>query len=210
MEISRQEKERKFWEGFSDKYDFFIKKADATYSSLFDDIKNELHQEQTVLDVATGTGIIATEIASKVKKVYGCDISPNMIDICKRKAAEKGISNVEFIVCDAYQLQYDTEMFDVVIVNNGLHVMTDPKKALFSINRVLKKGGLLIAPTYCHGNSLMSKLISMIMSIAGFKAYQKWSINSYLYFIEKNKFRIKYSSIKKDIIPLLYVVAIKN
>ena len=53
---------------------------------------------------------------------------------------------LKFEVADATCLPYENNSFDVVIIANALHVMPEPQKALKEIDRVLKDGGLLIAP----------------------------------------------------------------
>lgn len=111
---------------------------------------------------------------------------------------------------DAYNLDYEVESFDIVIASNVLHVMMHPERVLKSIHNVLKADGIFIAPTYCHGNSLISRIISMIMSIAGFKAYQKWSVTSFRTFLESNNYKIVDFEIIKDKIPLVFAVVKKK
>ena len=63
-------------------------------------------------------------------------------------------AKLHFSVQDMFRLPYAEESFDVVIVSNALHIVPQPEKALAEIRRVLKDGGVLIAPTFTHaGNS---------------------------------------------------------
>ena len=210
MDIDRQKKEKIFWDKFAGKYDPFMKRVKPTYDLLIKRIHKYLDSSKDVLEIATGTGIIALEIAQNSKQVYGCDISPEMIKIAVEKLNAAKLHNVEFKVQDAYHLTYKQESFDVVIASNVLHVMLNPEKALSSIYDVLKSNGILIAPTYCHGNSIISKTISFLMTIVGFRAYQKWSINSFRSFLESNKYEIIEFEIIKDKIPLVFAVAKKK
>ncbi|MCK4689802.1 MAG: methyltransferase domain-containing protein, partial [Candidatus Marinimicrobia bacterium] len=86
MTNNRQEKERHFWDAFANRYDSFMKYLKPAYTILIEYIKEELKPNFVILEVATGTGIIALEMATDVKKVYGIDISPEMINIATEKA----------------------------------------------------------------------------------------------------------------------------
>ena len=67
--------------------------------------------------------------------------------------------------------------------------------------------GILIAPTYCHGQNIRSRIISRIMGLSGFKAYHKFTIEQFCYFIEGSDFEIVKKQILKGNPPLVYLVA---
>lgn len=142
--------------------------------------------------------------------VRACDISGEMVRIARDKLRASGLANVEFDVQDAYYLNYQSESFDVAIASNVLHVMFDPKRAVSSVRGTLKAGGLLIAPTYCHGESFKTRLVSSLMSLSGFKARQKWSLASYRSFMESNGFELVEYTVVPDIIPLAFAVGRKT
>ena len=54
------------------------------------------------------------------------------------------------IIQDATKLTYESENFDVVVIANALHIMPNPDLALWEIHRVLKKDGILFAPTFVY------------------------------------------------------------
>ena len=60
-------------------------------------------------------GLVALKIASAADHVHAIDISPQIIDVAKKKAEESGIDNVAFSVVDACAMSYDGGMFDTVI-----------------------------------------------------------------------------------------------
>ena len=74
---------------------------------------------------------------------------------------------------------------------------------------MLKPEGIFISATYCHGNSIKSRLVSGLMSLSGFKAYRKWSTNEYMDFLKNNRFVIKQYEVLKDSIPLAFAVSVK-
>lgn len=69
--------EKRFWDMISHRYDKFISaEIDEGYKVLLSRIVNDIKTDDTVLDVATGTGIIAFEAARVAKKVYGIGVLP--------------------------------------------------------------------------------------------------------------------------------------
>lgn len=211
MDISRQNKEKNFWDKFAPKYDLSMKNAKKpTYDLLIRKIKTYLDTSKDVLEVAAGTGVISLEIAPYVNKVCGCDLSSEMIKVAGEKLKRLNVPNIEFSVQDAYNLEYERESFDVVIASNALHVMMNPEMALASIRTVLKPDGVFIVPTYCHGNSVKSRIFSAVMSLAGFKAYHKWSMDSFKIFLETDGYEIIEFELIRDKIPLAFAVVKKS
>ncbi|MDA8428456.1 MAG: class I SAM-dependent methyltransferase [Geobacteraceae bacterium] len=95
--------------------------------------------ESEVLDIATGTGLIAREFFGKVKKVIGLDISPEMA----RHA--DGCMN-EIVFAPVEQMPFPDNSFDVVVCRQGLQ-FAELDKAIPEIRRVLKPGGKTVL---CH------------------------------------------------------------
>jgi len=208
MDTERTRKEKRFWDRFARKYDFFVERFIPIYHELIRIILNDLRIDDVVLELATGTGIIAFEISRKVNKVHATDISPNMINSALKKANNiPRRDKIEFSVQDAYSLRFDENMFDVCIVTNALHIMQKPQEALKEARRVLKPEGILIAPTYCHGQNIRSRIISRIIGLSGFKAYHKITIKQFCHFIEGSGFEIVKKQILKGNPPLVYLVA---
>jgi len=210
MTVQRVDKERGFWSSFAPKYDTFMKRVGPAYERIVQLIENEVDPADYVLEAACGTGLISMRIAPFVDKYFGCDISPEMVEIARSKALSSGISNIEFSVQDAYNMEFADDSFDAVILANALHIMVEPEKVLANISRILKSEGLLIVPTYLHGSGLLSRIISTVMGLSGFRAYHRWSAESFEKFIESCGYTILRSIRIKDKIPLIYISAVKN
>lgn len=97
---------------------------------------------KSVLDVATGTGSLAIELAKNAETVVGIDLSYKMLAVAKRKSKS---SNVTFKEMDASKMHFQDEIFDIVTISLGLHDM--PKEVRDAVlkesKRVLKPNGQL-------------------------------------------------------------------
>jgi len=201
------EKERHFWDRFSGKYDLFIQKTvGAAYQKMYAELCKDISSNDEILEIATGTGLIAFEIEPFAKQITAIDISPAMIDIAKKKQQEKNTTKLLFEVGDSDNLPYESKTFDVVIASNVLHLLHEPEKTLAEIRRVLKPSGKAILPTFCHAENSSSQLISTFMHFFGFSARNKWTIKNYILFVEKAGFSVVKSKIIKARIPLVYLV----
>jgi ubiquinone/menaquinone biosynthesis C-methylase UbiE len=199
-----------FWDSFARKYDDFIAKyIQKAYNELFKLIKTELKNNYRVLEIGTGTGIVALEIAGLVEKIVAVDYSSEMIRVAKEKLSQTEIDNVEFRVSRASMIGCKDKEFDVIIASNVFHLIPNPESVLQEIERLLRDDGRLILATYCHGENLKTKIISSIMGLSGFKAVNRWSITGFKEFIEKNGFKIETEKIIEDKIPLSFIVAKK-
>ena len=78
-------------------------------------------------------------------------------------------------------LPYGDDSFDAVIIANALHIVPDPEKVLAEIDRVLRPGGLLIAPNFVeHKGTALSRIWSGILQIAGVRFEHQWTAAEYL------------------------------
>ena len=116
-----------------------------------------------------------------------------------------------FEVADARSLPYGDDTFDVVLIANALHVMTDPERALSQIDRVLRPGGLLIAPNFVeHRGGAVSRIWSGILKAAGIRFEHQWSGQEYLSWLESHGWRVTYSKLMAARISLMYTECVRK
>ena len=95
-----------------------------------------------VLDVATGTGDLAIELARRVGPegtVIGSDFSEAMLDLARQKS-----SDVHFEWGNALELSYEDGSFDAVTVGFGARNFSDLRLGLSQMARVTKRGGRVV------------------------------------------------------------------
>ena len=166
---------QKFWSRYARFYDMEVLRfSGKAYGEMYRLMARRLTKDMRVLEVATGTGLIAVNVASFVRSVDAVDFSPGMIAAAQKKNAA---GNVRFSVEDATALSFEKNTFDAVIISNALHVMPQPEAALENIRRVLKPGGLLIAPNFSHGHFKKSTWngTAFLLKVIGF-AVESWQV----------------------------------
>lgn len=105
-----------------------------------------LEPGQHILDVATGTGIVAiaaAEIVGAEGKVIGVDISSGMLNQARQKIAAANLQNIELIEADADYLNFDNDSFDAILCSSAIVYLTDIPTALQKWYRFLKPDGIV-------------------------------------------------------------------
>ncbi len=98
------------------------------------------HPGDLALDVATGTGHVALALAPHVRRVYGLDLTREMLAQAGRLATERGITNVDWVLGDALHLPFADETFDLYTVRAAPHHFPDIDLFLHEAFRVLRPG----------------------------------------------------------------------
>ena len=199
-------KSENFWNRNAKRYDRFMRKDRAAYEKLYELIRPVV-KARTVLELAAGTGLIAKNIVRAASHIEVTDASEEMIAEAKRNNRS---AKLHFSVRDMFCLPYADKSFDVVIVSNALHIVPQPEKALAEICRVLKDDGVLIAPTFTHGNgTLQGRIKLFFMKLAGFPLNSRWSSADYLAFLRQNGWTVRKSAVLKASFRLTYAECVK-
>lgn len=128
-----------------------------------------------VMDVATGTGDFAIAVAERLKpeRVLGVDLSAEMMNVGRKKVAERGLSDVvSFEQGDSTLLRQEDASFDAVTVAFGVRNFSSIEKGLSEISRVLTSNGVLVIlemtepsnPMYRLGYKIYTKLCLPVMA----------------------------------------------
>ena len=106
----------------------------------------ELHPGEVVLDLGSGAGGDALLSAGRVGpegKVYGLDMTAEMLALARRNAADAGVANVEFLEGVIEDVPLPDASVDVVISNCVVNLSTDKPRVFREAARVLRPGGRL-------------------------------------------------------------------
>lgn len=104
----------------------------------------ELKEGDVVLDLGSGGGLDVLIAAGKVGdkgKVYGLDMTDEMLAAAEKNRQEAGAENVEFLKGCLEDIPLPDKSVDVIISNCVLNLSEDKEQALLQAYRVLKKGG---------------------------------------------------------------------
>lgn len=101
------------------------------------------HKPAKILDLATGTAdlaIMATALNPEL--IIGTDITEGMLEIGKKKVAEKGLQDkIQLMIADSENLPFEDNSFDAAMVAFGVRNYENLPKGLSEMFRVLKPGG---------------------------------------------------------------------
>ena len=107
-----------------------------------------------LLDVAGGTGdvaIRAVRSAGPGTRAVICDISPQMLDVGRRRVAEAGLSaRISLVEGNAQTLPFVARSFDAYTIAFGIRNVTRIEEALLEAHRVLKPGGRFLCLEFSH------------------------------------------------------------
>ena len=115
---------KSFWDRNAKHYDRFMRKDAAAYMQMYA-LLRPVVKAKTVLELATGTGLIAKHIVNAAAHIEAADVSAEMIAEAKR---DNRSAKLHFSVQDMFRLPYADKSFDVVIVSNALHIVPQPEK----------------------------------------------------------------------------------
>ena len=126
---------------------FFTSAADRLIDSL------DPKPGQKVLDVATGTGAVATCCAQALLpdgRVIAIDLSMAMMEKARQKASYQGLDNIDFIAMDADHLEFENNSFDHALCSFGIFFLPDMKRGLEEWMRVVRPGGSILFSSFAE------------------------------------------------------------
>jgi ubiquinone/menaquinone biosynthesis C-methylase UbiE len=97
--------------------------------------------DDTLLDVATGTGDFPLFVAPRITRAVGIDIADKMIDMATMKKEKGAVTNVEFRVSDVERVPFPGSSFSVVSSKSAFHHMPEYKKVFKEMARCCSPGG---------------------------------------------------------------------
>jgi ubiquinone/menaquinone biosynthesis C-methylase UbiE len=119
----------------------------------------ELGEGRTIIDVPCGNGVAfrALQPGSGVRYVAS-DLSPAMLDRARRRAAARGLEQIEFVLADMTALPFEDAIADLSLSLSGLHMVDDPHAAVHELVRCTRPGGRVLGTTFLAGGARRSRI----------------------------------------------------
>ena len=145
MEPKNTDSDRRVERFFSLKAEGYAKSASHAGGSDLHLLVSRLpmNRNSTALDVATGTGFTATELAIHLKSVCAIDRTEEMLRQAVILSKDKGLANIDFLLADVSHIPFKGGMFDIVTCRRAAHHFSEKRKFLMEARRVLKAHGSL-------------------------------------------------------------------
>lgn len=127
---------------------------EASYRKKLEITRGYVKPDMAVLEFGCGTGSTAIAHAAYVNHIQAIDLSANMLEIARSKAADAGVSNVTFQQASIDAFEAPDESFDAILGLSILHLLADRNAAIAKVYRMLKPGGIFVSSTVCLGDSM--------------------------------------------------------
>ena len=138
-----------FWDKVAWAYDIFAEGINRKANKrLCEVVASLISPGNTVLECACGTGLLTGVIAERAEQLTATDFSINMLRRAEKKFGKRG--NITLEQADILHLRYPEGSFDVVVAANVIHLLDEPDQALGQLERVCRRGGTIIIPTYMN------------------------------------------------------------
>lgn len=115
-----------------------------------------------VADVGAGSGFMSEQFARIVGPsgmVYAVDINPVMMEHVARKAAEKGLVNIETVVCTDTSVNLPPSSVDMVFICDTYHHFEYPVRTMRTIHRALRPGGEIVLVDFTRDSAASGEWI---------------------------------------------------
>jgi SAM-dependent methyltransferase len=132
----------------SETYKGLLDGHDAAYLQTFVEFVNRYAPSNAyILEVGCGNGVAPLLLSRMGHRVVGADISPLFLEEAQKWESDR----LTYRVCDAFELPFEDETFDLVCSNELIEHVPDVERVLMEMIRVTRKGGRIIVsgPNLC-------------------------------------------------------------
>lgn len=183
-----------FWDrmaGIYDLYQVVERKVNDETAAI---CASYLHEDDTVLECACGTGIMTRVLAPACGRLIATDYSRRMLRRCWEKV--RGQANVTLRYADITAIRCRDSCFDAAVAANVIHLLDDPDRALDELRRVVKPGGLLLIPTYVAQENARATAVTTVFRAMGTQFPRQFSRESYRQFFAERGIAAEYRMVR--------------
>lgn len=199
---------RGYWERHAKRYDRSTRFLSRPVPRMLELAVEAASGRARVLEVAAGTGLITRAIAPVVGELIATDYATAMVQQLEARVRDANLANVTCMQADLYDLQYEPASFDAVFAANVLHLVPDLERALASLRRTLRPGGILVAPTYLHDETIRAAALSRLFALTGFPGQRRFTARSLREAIEASGLQVAHEEVISGPFPVGFVSAI--
>lgn len=203
--MTGSDEDRQYWEKHARKYDRSVGLLGRPLPRMLALASKAVEGCGRVLEVAAGTGLVTAALARSAAMVVATDYAQAMVTMLEQRVRKEGLRNVTCEVADLYALRFQPGEFDAVVAANVLHLVPDLDGAIAALRRVLKPGGRLIAPTFCHDETVTSRVVSRVLAITGFPNQRRFTAKSLGQALEGAGLQNTRTELLPGVIPIGYV-----
>ncbi|MFO0582503.1 MAG: class I SAM-dependent methyltransferase [Anaeromyxobacter sp.] len=201
---------RGYWERNAARYDRSMVLLGGPMPRTLQLVAEAVRGAGEVLEVAAGTGLVTEVIARCAAQVTATDYATAMVEQLQRRLVAERLTNVTCRVADLYALDLAPGSFDAVVAANVLHLVPDLEAALAALARVLRPGGLLVAPTYAHDETLRARVASRVLgALAGFPGRRRFTRATLAAAIEQAGFSVERLEVVPGLFPIVFAAGRK-
>jgi phosphatidylethanolamine/phosphatidyl-N-methylethanolamine N-methyltransferase len=194
-----------YWNRHARNYDRSMAVLGKPLPRMLELVAEAVRGKERVLEVAAGTGLVTAVLAREAREVVATDYASAMVERLQQRIRDEALPNVNAEQADLYDLRFETHAFDAVVAANVLHLVLDLPKALASLKRVVRPGGLLVLPTFCHDETTVSWLLSRVLAATGFPGERRFTAASLTGALEAAGIQVLREETIPGPIPIRYV-----
>lgn len=194
-----------YWRRHAKRYDRFTLWLSREFPAMARAVGQAVAGRDEVLELAAGTGLVTVEAARGARRYVATDGSAEMLAVLRERA--RGAPGLEARVADATRLAEPDAAYDAVIVANLLHLVPGPERVLAEALRVLRPGGLLLAPTFCHGAGPVARTVSALLAATGFPVVTRFRGPDVDALVTAAGFEVVDARSFEGLLPVRFVVA---
>lgn len=203
--MDQEQKDRRYWDRHATNYDRSMALLGRPIPRMVQLAAEAVRGAPRVLEVGAGTGLVTVDLARAADTVLATDYSAAMVASLEARVRDAGVTNVRCEQADLYDLRFEPATFDAVVAANVLHLVPDLPRALAALGRMVKPGGRLVAPTYCHDETALSWVASRALAITGFPGHRRFSVRGLRESLEVAGIRVSRVETLRGLIPIGYV-----
>lgn len=194
-----------YWERHAARYDRATLLLNRRFPEMAEAVAEAVAGVGEVLEIAAGTGLVTAAVAPRAGRYVATDRTPGMLALLERRLG--GLPQLSTQVADALDLPFADASFDAVLICNLLHLLPEPTAALAEARRVLRPGGRLIAPTFCHGQGAVARATSQVLGWTGFSVVTRFRDAELDALLSSAGFEIESAQWFPGFLPIRFVTA---